>query len=110
MPIRYKKIRKTMEDVNKITQEEAKFIISVQPRYDFFQEEINKMLSIVKTYYDDNISGCMSCGSGIRAVKNGIINLYKQNKELIDNISNGTIILPLPIEELVVKTTKKKGK
>lgn len=110
MPIKYKKIRKPMEDVNKITQEEAKFIILIQPKYDFFPSEINTMLDIVKRYYDDTISGCMSCGSGIRPVKDGVIKLYRENKELIDNISNGIIIDNTTIKVVDSPIKKKKSK
>lgn len=106
MPILYSKNNiNNVKNIKEMEQSEAIFVIMVQPMYSFTVEQSGRMLQIAKDYYDSNISGCMSCGSGLRVVKDAMIKLYKSNKEIIDTISTGQIISE-PI--IVNKPTRKK--
>lgn len=102
MPLLYKNNKPNMKSVTELDQSEAIFIIATQPMYSFTQEQANRMLQIVRDYYNPNQSGCASCGSGMRTAKDSIIKLYQENTELINSISQGV--------QPVVETTKKKKK
>ncbi len=102
MPLLYKNNKPNMKSVTELDQSEAIFIIATQPMYSFTQEQANRMVQIVKDYYNPNQSGCASCGSGMRTAKDSIIKLYQENTELINSISQGV--------QPVVETTKKKKK
>lgn len=102
MPLIYKKNKPNMKSVTELDQSEAIFIIATQPMYSFTQEQANRMVQIVRDYYNPNQSGCASCGSGMRTAKDSIIKLYQENTELINSISQGV--------QLVVESTKKKKK
>lgn len=101
MPLLYKTNKPNMKPIAELDQSEALFIIMVQPMYSFSNEQAQRMIQIVRDYYDPNQSGCASCG-GIRGAKDSIIKLYQENTELINNISQGV--------QPVVSTTKKKKK
>lgn len=100
MPLIYKTNPQPMKPITELNQSEAIFIITVQPMYSFTQEQANRMVQIVRDYYNPAQSNCATCGSGMRAAKDSIIKLYKENVELINSISQG----------IVVETTKKKKK
>lgn len=102
MPLLYKTNKPNMKLVTELDQSEAIFIIATQPMYSFTQEQANRMVQIVRDYYNPNQSGCASCGSGMRTAKDSIIKLYQENTELINSISQGV--------QPVVETTKKKKK
>lgn len=102
MPLLYKNNKPNMKSVTELDQSEAIFIIATQPMYSFTQEQANRMVQIVRDYYNPNQSGCASCGSGMRTAKDSIIKLYQENTELINSISQGV--------QPVVETTKKKKK
>lgn len=102
MPLLYKTNKPNMKSVTELDQSEAIFIIATQPMYSFTQEQANRMVQIVRDYYNPNQSGCASCGSGMRTAKDSIIKLYQENTELINSISQGV--------QPVVETTKKKKK
>ena len=102
MPLIYKNNKPNMKSVTELDQSEAIFIIATQPMYSFTQEQANRMVQIVKDYYNPNQSGCASCGSGMRTAKDSIIKLYQENTELINSISQGV--------QPVVETIKKKKK
>lgn len=102
MPLLYKNNKPNMKSVTELDQSEAIFIIATQPMYSFTQEQANRMVQIVKDYYNPNQSGCASCGSGMRTAKDSIIKLYQENTELINSISQGV--------QPVVETIKKKKK
>ena len=102
MPLLYKNNKPNMKSVTELDQSEAIFIIATQPMYTFTQEQANRMVQIVRDYYNPNQSGCASCGSGMRTAKDSIIKLYQENTELINSISQGV--------QPVVETTKKKKK
>lgn len=102
MPLLYKNNKPNMKSVTELDQSEAIFIIATQPMYSFTQEQANRMVQIVKDYYNPNQSDCASCGSGMRTAKDSIIKLYQENTELINSISQGV--------QPVVETTKKKKK
>lgn len=102
MPLIYKNNKPNMKSVTELDQSEAIFIIATQPMYSFTQEQANRMVQIVRDYYNPNQSGCASCGSGMRTAKDSIIKLYQENTELINSISQGV--------QPVVETTKKKKK
>lgn len=102
MPLLYKTNNPNMKSVTELDQSEAIFIIATQPMYSFTQEQANRMVQIVRDYYNPNQSGCASCGSGMRTAKDSIIKLYQENTELINSISQGV--------QPVVETTKKKKK
>lgn len=102
MPLIYKNNKPNMKSVTELDQSEAIFIIATQPMYSFTQEQANRMVQIVRDYYNPNQSGCASCGSGMRTAKDSIIKLYQENTELINSISQGV--------QPVAKSTKKKKK
>lgn len=102
MPLLYKTNNPNMKSVTELDQSEAIFIIATQPMYSFTQEQANRMVQIVRDYYNPNQSGCASCGSGMRTAKDSIIKLYQENTELINSISQGV--------QPVAKSTKKKKK
>lgn len=102
MPLLYKNNKPNMKSVTELDQSEAIFIIATQPMYSFTQEQANRMVQIVRDYYNPNQSGCASCGSGMRTAKDSIIKLYQENTELINSISQGV--------QPVVETIKKKKK
>lgn len=102
MPLIYKNNKPNMKSVTELDQSEAIFIIATQPMYSFTQEQANRMVQIVRDYYNPNQSGCASCGSGMRTAKDSIIKLYQENTELINSISQGV--------QPVVETIKKKKK
>ncbi len=115
MPILYSKNNiNNVKNIKEMEQSEAIFVIMVQPMYSFTTEQSGRMLQIGRDYYDSNLSGCMSCGSGLRLVKDTMIKLYKENKDIIDIISTGQllsdpIIEPI-VEPVVTKSTRKKNK
>lgn len=102
MPLIYKNNKPNMKSVTELDQSEAIFIIATQPMYSFTQEQANRMVQIVRDYYNPNQSGCASCGSGMRTAKDSIIKLYQENTELINSISQGV--------QPVVETIKKEKK
>ena len=73
MPLLYKNNKPNMKSVTELDQSEAIFIIATQPMYSFTQEQANRMVQIVRDYYNPNQSGCASCGSGMRTAKDSII-------------------------------------
>jgi len=106
MPLIYKKENKHMKQIEEIDQAEAIFIIMTQPMYSFTKEQGERMVQIVRDYYDSNQQSCATCGSGLRTAKDSIINLYKENKQFIDQTANGIVA----IQHIPYVETKKKKK
>lgn len=102
-----------MKDINEMTLEEAQFVFEVQPLYSFTEIQAKEMSRIVRLYYDPNQPTCSSCGGGLRAAKDNIIKLYKENDILINQIRNGIVAeqhIPYVIEPIEIKTPKKNKK
>lgn len=98
MPILYSsknnKINYMLENIQNITKEDAKFIIDVQTKYEFYPKQVVEMVRIVRLYVDPNQQNCATCGSSIRTAKDKIIVLYKKNKDLIDTLAvSDTIVV-----------------
>ncbi len=119
MPIVWsnKKKENDMKNINELTQDEAKFIIVIQNKYEFMQSEAAMMVSIVKNYIDPNQQNCATCGSSLRVAKDKMIKFYQANTQLINDKAAG--IEPIietieeaqfftPITEVVVKVKKNK--
>ena len=88
-----------MKNINELTQEEAKFIIVIQNKYEFFQNEATIMVGIVKNYIDANQQNCATCGSSLRVAKDKMIRLYQSNTQLINDKANGVQPIVDTIEE-----------
>ena len=101
MPIIWsnKKKENNMKNINELTQDEAKFIILIQSKYEFMQSEAAMMVSIVKNYIDENQQNCATCGSSLRVAKDKMIKFYQSNTQLINDKANGIEPIIETIEE-----------
>jgi len=101
MPIIWsnKKKENNMKNINELTEDEAKFIIVIQNKYEFMQSEATIMVGIVKNYIDANQQNCATCGSSLRVAKDKMIKFYQANTQLINSRAAGVEPVIETIEE-----------